>query len=147
MEERYKSIVDVYVLLQRDDGAILLLERANTGYADGQLWPPSGHLEQDENVLDGAIREAKEEVGVVVQPNDLTCVHVVHHRSPEGQGRIGFFFAATRWTGEPTNCEPDKCAGVHWVQPTALPANTVPYTAAAVTQIQGGAHFSLDGWT
>lgn len=43
--DRYGSIVDLYVLLQRPDGLILLLERSGTGYADGQLCPPSGHLE------------------------------------------------------------------------------------------------------
>lgn len=145
--ERYTSIVDVYVLLQRADDRILLLERANTGYADGQLCPPSGHLEANESVIDGAIREAHEEVGVVIRPNDITCVHVVHHRSPQGQGRIGIFFRTTQWSGEPTNCEPHKCAGLYWVNPDDLPANTVPYSAAAITQIQTGAHFSIDGWT
>jgi hypothetical protein len=28
--------------------------------------------------------------------------------------RIGFFFTATRWHGEPVNQEPHKCAGLHW---------------------------------
>jgi len=37
--DRYRTIVDVYVLLRRPDGKILLLERAGTGYADGQLCP------------------------------------------------------------------------------------------------------------
>ena len=32
--DRYRSIVDVYVLLRRPDGMILLLERSGTGYAD-----------------------------------------------------------------------------------------------------------------
>jgi hypothetical protein len=41
--DRYRSIVDVYVLLQRPDGMILLLERCGTGYADGLLCPPSVH--------------------------------------------------------------------------------------------------------
>jgi 8-oxo-dGTP diphosphatase len=44
VKQRYRSIIDVYVLLRRGDGRILLLERANTGYADGQLCPPSVHL-------------------------------------------------------------------------------------------------------
>jgi hypothetical protein len=35
--DRYRSIVDVYALLQRPDGMILLLERSGTGYADGQV--------------------------------------------------------------------------------------------------------------
>lgn len=42
--DRYRSIVDIYVLLQRPDAMILLLERSGTGYADGQLCPPSVHL-------------------------------------------------------------------------------------------------------
>jgi hypothetical protein len=42
--DRYRPVVDVYVLLRRPDGTILLLERSGTGYADGQLCPPSGHL-------------------------------------------------------------------------------------------------------
>jgi hypothetical protein len=35
--DRYRSIVDVYVLLRRLDGMILLPERSGTGYADGRL--------------------------------------------------------------------------------------------------------------
>jgi ADP-ribose pyrophosphatase YjhB (NUDIX family) len=143
--ERYRSIVDVYVLLRRD-GKILLMERANTGYADGQLCPPSGHLEQGESVIDGAIREAAEEVGVHLSENDLCCAHVVHHRNSDGQGRIGFFFATTRWKGEPRNREPHKCARLFWVDPDDLPPNTVGYTAAAVAQIQAGHRFSIHGW-
>ena len=34
---RYRSIVDVYVLLRRPDEMILLLEWSGTGYAEGQL--------------------------------------------------------------------------------------------------------------
>ncbi len=145
MPERYRSIVDVYVLLRRDD-KILLTERANTGYADGQLCPPSGHLEQDESVIDGAIREAYEEVGVSLRRENLHFVHVVHHRNPQGQARIGFFFEATRWEGEPSNREPEKCAGLLWADADKLPPNTVDYTAAAVAKIQDGRGFSIHGW-
>ena len=146
MRDRYRSIVDVYVLLQRRDGMVLLLERSGTGYADGQLCPPSGHLEEDESVVDGAVREAREETGVIIDLADLSFSHVVHHRNPEGQGRIGFFFTATRWQGEPVNLEPHKCAGLVWADPACPPANTVPYTAAALAQISNATAFSLDGW-
>ena len=101
MKHRYRSIIDVYVLLRRGDGRILLLERANTGYADGQLCPPSGHLEQGESVIDGAIREASEEVGITIDPGNLTFVHVVHHRAPGSEGRIGFFFLTEKRAGHP----------------------------------------------
>jgi 8-oxo-dGTP diphosphatase len=146
VSDRYRSIVDVYVLLRHPDGKILLLERAGTGYADGQLCPPSGHLEAGESVVQGGIREAREETGVLIDPADLAFSHVVHHRNPEGQPRIGFFFTADRWQGEPANREPRKCAGLYWVDPAWPPENTVPYTAAALAAISHGAAFSLDGW-
>ena len=144
--DRYGSIVDLYVLLQRPDGLILLLERSGTGYADGQLCPPSGHLEAGESVVQGVVREAREETGVLIEPGDLAFKHVIHHRNPLGQARIGFFFATSRWQGEPVNTEPHKCAGLHWVDPGRPPANTVPYTAAALAAITRGAPFSLNGW-
>ncbi len=144
--DRYRIIVDAYVLLQRPDGMILLLERSGTGYADGQLCPPSGHLEAGESVIECAAREANEEVGVDISPADLAFTHVVHHRTPEGQGRIGFFFTTTRWAGEPVNREPHKCAGLHWADPAHPPANTVLYTAAALAAITQGEPFSVDGW-
>jgi len=143
---RYRTVVDVYVLLQRSDGMILLLERSGTGYADGQLCPPSGHLEDGESVAQTAVREASEEVGVDIDPADLDFTHVVHHRNPEGQGRIGIFFTTARWSGEPANREPHKCAGLSWADPACPPANTVPYTAAALAAITERAAFSLDGW-
>ena len=144
--DRYRSIVDVYVLLQRADGMILLLERSGTGYADGQLCPPSGHLEDGESVVQGAIGEAREETGVLIDPGDLAFSHVIHYRTPEGQARIGFFFTATRWHGQPVNREPDKCARLHWAHPARPPASTVPYTAAALAGITRGAPFGLGGW-
>ncbi|MDH6709210.1 8-oxo-dGTP diphosphatase [Kitasatospora sp. MAA19] len=147
MTSRYRSVVDVYVLLRRADGRVLLMERANTGYADGQLCPPSGHLEQGESVIAGAIREAAEEVGVELGEAALAFAHVVHHRSPEGEGRVGFFFLTDSWRGEPVNREPHKCARLLWADPTNPPENTVPYTAAALAQVSKRQPFSLDGWT
>jgi 8-oxo-dGTP diphosphatase len=109
---------------------------------------PSGHLEDGESVAQTAVREASEEVGVDIDPADLNFIHVVHHRNPEGQGRIGIFFTTTRWAGEPANREPHKCGGLYWVLPGPArpPANTVPYTAAALAAITQRAAFSLDGW-
>jgi len=144
---RYRTVVDLYVLLQRADGRILLLERANTGYADGLLCPPSGHMEAGESMAQGAAREANEEVGVGIDPAALEFVHVVHHRSsPEKEGRVGVFFVARQWSGAPYNREPGKCARLVWADPGDMPGTTVPYTAAAMAAIAAGHPFSLDGW-
>ncbi|MEV6345468.1 hypothetical protein [Actinoplanes sp. NPDC051851] len=49
-------------------------------------------------------------------------------------------------TGSAIPREPHKCARLVWADPSAPPADTVPYTAAALAQITAGRPFSLDGW-
>ncbi|WP_433664683.1 NUDIX hydrolase [Nocardia sp. CA-128927] len=146
MKERYRSIVDVHIVLWRD-GLVLLGERANTGFGDGCLNLPSGHLEEGESVIDGAIREAKEEIGITVAPQDLRFAHVMHHRGDSGSSRVGFFFEAVHWEGVPVNMEPAKCAGLVWADPKCLPSNTIPYQAAGVVNCHQGESFALDGWS
>jgi len=145
LKQRHRSIVDVHLILRRD-GRIVMLRRANTGYGDGLLHLPSGHLERDESVIDGVIREAKEEIGVVVEPSALLCVHVMHRGDPAGNDRVGFFFEADRWEGEPRNQEPEKCSELVWVDPVALPEDTVTYPAAGIARREQGVFFSLHGW-
>ncbi|MGW4119544.1 NUDIX hydrolase [Nocardia sp. NPDC004711] len=145
MTDRYRSIIDVHIVLWRD-GLVLLGERANTGYGDGLLNLPSGHLEDGESVVDGVIREAMEEIGITIDPADLRFAHVLHHRGESGAARIGFFFEALRWTGEPVNMEPHKCAGLLWADPNALPPNIIPYQAAGVRNCHLGTSFALHGW-
>lgn len=146
MTSRYGTIVVVHVLLRRADGEILFLQRAGTGEADGQLCLPGGHLEAGESVIAGAIRETAEETGIELSETDLEFVHVVHRRQGHDDPRLGFFYFATGWQGQPVNREPHKCAGLVWADPATPPAATVAYTVAALEQIRSGRPFSLDGW-
>jgi 8-oxo-dGTP pyrophosphatase MutT (NUDIX family) len=132
VSDRHRSIVDLHLILRRDDGRVLLMRRANTGYQDGRLHLPSGHLEQGESVVDGVIREAREEVGVVVDPADLRFVHVMHRAAETGHDRIGFFFTTNTWTGTVHNAEPDKCSELVWADPADLPDDTIAYPAAGI---------------
>lgn len=136
---RFRTITEAHVLLIRD-GDVLLGRRRNTGYADGQWQLPSGHLEEGESVAECAIREAREEVGV-----EITGLRFarVDHRAPE---RVGFYFVAESWDGEPYNAEPDKCSELAWHPLGALPADTVACTAQAVREILDGQSFGLHGW-
>ncbi|MFC0864057.1 NUDIX domain-containing protein [Sphaerimonospora cavernae] len=145
MSQRYQVTVDVHVLLERA-GQILLCLRQGTGYADGLYCLPSGHLEEGETVVQCAIREAREEVGVIIDPADLRPATVVHHLSPEGWPRIGVFFAVSRWSGEPYNAEPGKCGGLAWAPIDALPDSTVPYTAAGVELYRSDMGIGVHGW-
>ncbi|GHF33470.1 putative 8-oxo-dGTP diphosphatase [Streptomyces mashuensis] len=141
----HTTVIDAMVILKRD-GHILLAERAGTGYADGLLNLPSGKVDPGENVLDAAVREAREEVGVRIVAAALRPVHVMHYRNPQGHPRIGWFFATTQWDGQPTNAEPHKCAGISWHRPDQLPGNTVPYNALGIAHYLKGEPFSVHGW-
>jgi 8-oxo-dGTP diphosphatase len=144
--DRYLSVVDVCVLLRRADGRVLLAERANTGFSDGQLGIPGGRLEAGESVAAGAARELAEETGVAVDPAGLELLHVAHHTGGAWGARLGFFFSASTWTGDPDNREPQLCAGLHWADPDDLPDKTIPYVAGVLTHIRAGKNFSMHGW-
>lgn len=146
MPERYRSIIDVHVILQRGD-EILLLERQNTGYCDGMLHLPSGHLDEGEPIPCGAAREAAEEVGVDIDPADLSLVAVVHHRQREDLARVGMFFLARKWSGDPIVAEPDKAGNLLWADPRLLPTNTIPYPAESIRAWMSGEQLALHGWT
>lgn len=141
----YTSHVDVLLLLVHND-QVLLAQRFNTGYADGQWNLPSGKLEHGEDLVGAVIREAREEIAVELDREDLDMVTTVHCRNPEGHARIGFFFRARHWRGEPRNAEPHKCSQIRWFPLDQLPADTVPYTHAGVELFRRGEPFGLQGW-
>lgn len=121
----------VHVLLEQQ-GRILLMRRAGTGFFDG-LWSlPGGHVEDGESLRDTACRELAEELGIVVAGDALDVIGVVHRKSDTN--RIDFFMRATRWSGEPVIAEPDKCDALAWHTRDALPQAVVPYVRAALLQ-------------
>jgi 8-oxo-dGTP pyrophosphatase MutT (NUDIX family) len=123
---------------------ILLLHRHNTGYEDGNYSVIAGHLDGGEPVKRAMIREAREEAGIEIDPADLDVVHVMHRKSDDE--RIDFFLKATRWRGEPINCEPHKCDELLWCRVDELPTNTIPYVRRAIDNVRRGVTFDSFGW-
>ena len=69
------ATIAVYIVLMRGS-SVLLARRANTGYMDGKWALTSGHMEEHEVPRESAIREAREELGVVISPDHLEFIHV-----------------------------------------------------------------------
>jgi 8-oxo-dGTP diphosphatase len=135
--------VTVHLFFFREN-QILLSRRYNTGYADGQYSVPAGHLDGGETVIAAAQREAREEIGVRIEPQDLEFSSVLHRL--EDEERIDFFVQVYKWDGEPANEEPDKCDDIRWVDLNQLPANTIPYIKQAFNNHRRGIKFSELGW-
>lgn len=143
MAERFKLISAIHLFLIRD-GNVLLLRRFNTGYEDGNYSVPAGHLDGGEQVKSAAIREALEECGIDISPEDLEVVGVMHRRANDE--RIDFFLVTTNWTGEITNAEPHKCDDLSWHPMDHLPTNVILYVKHALENYRQGIWFSEFGW-
>jgi 8-oxo-dGTP diphosphatase len=140
--ERFRAIVAVHLLLLRGN-EVLLLQRANTGYEDGNYSVIAGHLNGNETASQAMAREAAEEAGIMLRPADLRFVHIMHRKeAAEEDERIDLFFATTRWQGEPKIGEPEKCGELRWAALDALPTNMVPYVRVALEQYRQNRHFS-----
>ena len=129
--DRVRVVPAAYVVLRRGDEVLMLL-RANTGYMDGYWAVPAGHVEQGESVLEAAVREAREEAGVEIDPADLVPITAMHRTGGNGEPideRVDFFFTASKWTGEPRLMEPEKADGLDWFALDKLPDPVVPHEA------------------
>ena len=63
--------VSVAAAITNDEGLVLAIRRRD----NGQWEPPGGILELDEPILDGLVREVREETGLTVTPGPLTGVY------------------------------------------------------------------------
>ncbi|MEI8338241.1 MAG: NUDIX domain-containing protein [bacterium] len=144
MKEKFKLIASVYLLF-RNGYKILLLRRANTGYEDGNYSLVAGHVDGNEPMTLAAVREAKEESGVNIDPKDLV-LKVVMHRFCGDHERMDFFFEPKKWSGEIKNMEPNKCADLTWFALNNLPENIIPYIKEALECYKKGISYSEFGW-
>jgi ADP-ribose pyrophosphatase YjhB (NUDIX family) len=138
------TIIDVHVLLVRGDD-LLLIRRRGT-YGSGMWHLPSGKLDAGESLPAAAAREGGEEVGVLIDPADLRHVHTLHVAGSGPVPRLGVFFEARSWSGEPYNREPDKCSAVEWFRRDRLPDDVIPYPLAGIRAYLAGQTFGVLGW-
>ncbi|OGL63260.1 hypothetical protein A3E97_03910 [Candidatus Uhrbacteria bacterium RIFCSPHIGHO2_12_FULL_47_12] len=124
--EHYRSLVAVYVMAVNDREEILLLRRANTGYRDGFYDMPAGHLEEGETLRQAALRELKEETGLVVSEDQLEFMELLHRMSGD-RVYLDVFFEVKQWNGEACIMEPEKCDHLAWFPLGSLPENIVPH--------------------
>lgn len=138
------NIPVVGVIFRKDD-KVLVVRRANTGYMDGHYDVPGGHVEDRESFSQAACREALEEVGIKLKPEQLTF-KVVMHELHRKDVRVGFAFEVTDWEGEPYNAEPEKHDEIAWLDTDNLPENIKPSMIATLECIKKGEAYGEFGW-
>ncbi len=143
-KENFQVVPASYLILIKD-GKILLLRRYNTGYEDGNYSLVAGHVDGNETFIQAMIREAREEAGISLHPENLKVVHTMHRKCPDDE-RIDVFIQATSWTGKLTNMEPHKCDDLSWFKLDELPDNMVGYVKIALENYKNSISYSEFGY-
>ena len=144
---RFAVVPAAYLLLLRGEGVdlevLLQLRGPGTKYKPGH-WATAaaGHVELGETVFAAAAREAQEELGIRVEPADVTPLCAMQRTLPgvsdPVEQRVDFFLTTRTWTGDPSVREPEKCTALAWHRPSALPEPMVPHERALLGLLAAG---------
>ncbi|TDD86789.1 NUDIX domain-containing protein [Saccharopolyspora karakumensis] len=111
----HRMVVDAHVIMVR--GGRVLLSRRRGSFGDGLWHLPSGKVDAGESLVQAAVREAREEVGVRIDENDLR-----------------------------QNREPEKCYELGWFALDALPGDIIGYPASGLRGHLESRSFGTLGW-
>ena len=130
MKEMFKSAVHMIIM---NNDKLLIQKRKGT-----KLWPgyyalPAGHIDVGENQYEALIREAKEELGIEINPKDIINSYVVLRRNYfEIDGKklepyIDYYFEISKYQSVPSIVEQDKCDELIWADINDLPNPFINY--------------------
>ena len=143
IKSRKGAVINVCLIL-KEENRVLLSLRQGTGYNDGLWGLVSGHVEDNESALSAMIREAKEEAGIEIDPEDLRFVHLVHRKTD--RFNIDICFECSKWKGALENKEPHKCARLKFFALQDLPENIIEYIKDGIVAVSKNTFYSEKGW-
>lgn len=102
----------------------------------GKYGLPGGVVEQDETPPQAAMREAREEIGVEIEPVYLIGMyHVFGGGRPE---QVSFVFKAHVVSGEPFAADPNEVLRLEYFAPGALPSPILNDARVAIPDFWAG---------
>jgi ADP-ribose pyrophosphatase YjhB (NUDIX family) len=120
LHEVATPIFTVDVFIQYQD-SILMFKRSETKKAFPGWWAlPGGHIDEGENPLSAAIREAKEETGLALTPQEMQLKFVAtHYHTDRNEVYIVFGFLAVI-EHKPKQLEDNIEGTAQWIEKSQL---------------------------
>ena len=109
-EATYHSVSVAGVVID-ENGRTLIIQRRDNGHWE----PPGGVLEREESIIQGLLREVREETGLIVEPMVLTGVY-----KNMRLGVVALVFRCRPAGG--TLTENSEAAGFRWIQESEVSA-------------------------
>jgi 8-oxo-dGTP diphosphatase len=139
LQRRFRTILTARLLLEYREHFLFLQQTPRNG---GGFTLPGGKIEGEEFAKEALIREAFEEVGVVVLAKNLKLIHVTHRKIDSVVEIIFFFHCRQDWSGEPTVKEPEKFQNAVWLPMDEPPAKLTSVLTHSLNSWKEGKIFS-----
>lgn len=135
--------VAINLIVKKGD-QVLLMHRFNTGWNDGNYALMGGHVEDAENPEDAVVREAREELGIVVDKKDI----VYKRTTIVKPDHVYLYYECEKFEGVPTIAEPDQCDDLRFFDISNLPTNLILADKEALESIYGKnpSGYGIVGW-
>jgi ADP-ribose pyrophosphatase YjhB (NUDIX family) len=139
-----RPFVGAHLILIQDD-TILMMKRTVKDGMDGYYALVAGKVDEFESPRVALAREAFEEVGVTIDPQDLEIICIIHHAKTDYKAQkhdvIEFYFKAKTWSGTPVNLEPDKASELKFFPLDNLPQPLPKALPHVLKALNGGPRF------
>jgi 8-oxo-dGTP diphosphatase len=111
---RYKVTANVICVDKSSFGSVLLITRGIDPYK-GWFAFPGGNLEPNESIVECAVRELREETGIIVDQDNLELLTILDdvHDNNEYERSIAMFYVADYFSTE--ICAGDDACSAMWV--------------------------------
>ncbi len=111
----------VYLIIKNEKWEVLVWRRISSFKNWYFQIIPAGHLEWEEDYLSCSVREAREELGIEVNKEDLKVIHISHRVMKDERIYFDVYIEIKKYKWEIKRCEDDKCSEIQFVDINNLP--------------------------
>lgn len=142
-KEREKFLSSIYIIIKNEKDQVLLQRRQGTKLWPGFLALPAGHIDEGENAYEALVREAKKELNIIINLDDITDTFVVNRKNESLPSYYDVYFEINKFDGEIIINEPEKCRELIWADINNLPTDMIKFEKEAINNNLNGVKFSV----